>query len=533
MASNKNPARISRREFLKLAALTPLAALVNRFRAAPPRGFSEAEYSSFQQNASQGADPAQPNIILVLFDSLTARNMSLYGYPRQTTPNLARFAENALVYHAHHSPANYTTPSTASLLTGAYPWAHRAYQPGGLIQPQPLIGQNLFNQLGNTYQRLAFAQNVLADVLMIQCEQDLEQRLGAGSFSLVNQTFYDHLLSNDRLLGYRSAEDFVFAEVKPNGSLYLSLLGKITVLLRQSQAMRKYGVRYPRGLPILDPYYISFLLEAVMDGAIETLQHAPSPFCAYLHFFPPHHPYCPSEKFIGAFQDDYQPPAKPARFFSQDITPPALARLRMEYDESIAHVDAEFGRLLDFLQQSGLAKNSAVIVASDHGELFEREVHGHVTPLLYEALLHVPLLISTPGQSGRQDIFTPTSTVDLLPTLLHLAGKGPNDALPGRLLPGLGGQEDPTRSLFAVEAKPNSSHAPLKHGTLAIIKEGYKLIHYRGYAKLEDASELYDLKNDPEELEDLAASQPGLARDLLAEIDQEIEQANQALVKRR
>ena len=59
-----------------------------------------------------------------------------------------------------------------------------------------------------------------------------------------------------------------------------------------------------------------------------------------------------------------------------------------------------------------------VIVTSDHGEMFERGIRGHVTPTLYEPVIRVPLLIAKPGQREREDVYAPTSCVDLLPTLL-------------------------------------------------------------------------------------------------------------------
>ena len=71
---------------------------------------------------------AAPNVLILLFDALSAKHISTYGYPRETMPNLTRFAQQATVYHAHYSGGNFTTPGTASLLTGTYPWSHRALE---------------------------------------------------------------------------------------------------------------------------------------------------------------------------------------------------------------------------------------------------------------------------------------------------------------------------------------------------------------------------------------------------------------------
>ena len=96
---------INRRDFLKLAGLLPLSA------AAP--GFAKL-ITRPQQAKGQ-------NVIVVVFDAFSAYNISLYGYQRDTTPNLARLARRAIVYHNHLAGSNFTTSGTASLLTGTLP----------------------------------------------------------------------------------------------------------------------------------------------------------------------------------------------------------------------------------------------------------------------------------------------------------------------------------------------------------------------------------------------------------------------------
>ncbi len=66
-------------------------------------------------------------MVVIVFDAFSAYNISLYGYQRETTPNIARWAERAVVYHNHNAGGNFTIPGTASLLTGTYPWTHRAF----------------------------------------------------------------------------------------------------------------------------------------------------------------------------------------------------------------------------------------------------------------------------------------------------------------------------------------------------------------------------------------------------------------------
>ena len=138
--------RLNRRSFLKLAGAATSTVLLPRF------------ISNFKQDASL------PNIIILLFDAMSARNLSVYGYPRPTSTNLERFAERSTLYHSHSAGGNYTIPGTASLLTGTYPWTHRAINYGGQVKPS-MVENNIFHALGKEYHRLAFGQNVWAQFI--------------------------------------------------------------------------------------------------------------------------------------------------------------------------------------------------------------------------------------------------------------------------------------------------------------------------------------------------------------------------------
>ena len=111
-------AKITRREFLLSLAALPLVKLAAPI-IMPPRTISRP----YHQN-SPGAD--KPNILVMVFDALSALDISLFGYRRETTPNLARLAEKATVFHNHYAGANFTSPGTSSLLMGLYPWSHRS-----------------------------------------------------------------------------------------------------------------------------------------------------------------------------------------------------------------------------------------------------------------------------------------------------------------------------------------------------------------------------------------------------------------------
>src|SRR3972149_5008494 len=148
---------------------------------------------------------------------------------------------------------------------------------------------------------------------------------------------------------------------------------------------------------------VFFLLEDAIDWIQKEVAEVPQPFFGYFHLFPPHEPYMTRKEFVDIFDDGWEPESKPVRAFPQNKSEEFLNSRRRHYDEYLAFADAEFGRLFDFLRRTGILDNTCFILTSDHGQLFEREIHGHVTATLYEPLVHVPLIISKPGQRVRED----------------------------------------------------------------------------------------------------------------------------------
>lgn len=472
---------------------------------------------------------ALPNIIIILFDAFSAQHLPIEGYPRPTTPNLDRFARRATVYHNHHSAGNFTTSSTASLFTGSYPWIHRAFSLNSLISA-PVESRNIFRLLSGVYYQAAFGQNPFADTLLYQFDQYLNRHEGSDSFSLFSQTYYNHLFENDAVYGITSVDRHLFDRGNTHASLFLSLLNDWGMLLRDRLYTASLASQYPDGLPRLDTAHVYFTLDRVMDGLMGMLDELPQPFFTYLHIMPPHGPYRPTSQFFGMFADEWKAPTGKKHPLAPGIAKPVLRQKRRIYDEFIANTDHEFGRLLDHMDSVGLLDNSYVILTSDHGQLFEKGAHGHTVPLVFEPVIKVPLIISTPGQRQREDIHALTSNVDLLPTLLNIANLPIPDWAQGQVLPGLGGEESPDRSIYMLEAKQNPSHSVIRRATLGLIKGQYKFVHYFGYPEYGPTYELYDLQNDPLENENLFPSHPMIG-DFKAELDQVLQDANQPYVK--
>lgn len=518
--------KLSRRDFLKLVAAASAGVLL-------PRALTEAAASYCVTQRSQ-----RPNVLILLFDSMSARHLSLYGYPRETTPHLTRFAERAIVYHAHVSAGNYTTPATASLLTGLYPWTHRALQFGGLIR-RDLEAVNIFRLLGNDFHRYVFSQNLLSDVLAAQFGEDVEEHLPPTSFSIGGDDLLMDKFPNDRALSWHVFQDFLVA-LSPYlpASLIGGYLNSVNSLRKISYYRAGKVPDHPYGAPLLADYNIAYTNDRLFRGVAAEIQrlaaHSDSPCFAYFHLYSPHEPYKPHRRFTNLFVDDgYRPPFKPHHPLAGNFSDDDLLHKRLMYDQFIANVDAEFGTLMDTLEAAGALKNTWIIVTSDHGQLFERGDHGHGTNLMNEGVLHIPLLISAPGQTERQDVYIPTSNVDLLPTLLFLLGQEVPGVVEGTILPAFGASAETDRPVFSIQAPYNSAFAPLQKGSMAMRKGAYKLIAYLGYPEFQQGFELYNLEEDPDELNDLFAKESVIANRMRDEFLTALERANQPFVSSR
>jgi choline-sulfatase len=235
---------------------------------------------------------------------------------------------------------------------------------------------------------------------------------------------------------------------------------------------------------------------------------------------PPHHPYKPSREFAGQFSGDgWKPPVKPTDLFNEDKTEDFLKKHRAFYDEFVLYVDHEFGRLMDWMESTGVLDDTWVVFTSDHGEMFERGIFAHSTPTLYQPVIRVPLMVFEPGRQTGRDVHAPTSAIDLLPTLLHVTVHNIPDWVEGTVLPPYAPgllRTDP--AVYAVQARYNNPHGPLTEATLMMAVENYKLIYYAGYEELggnRERIQVFDLQADPEELNDLSSSQPDITADLM------------------
>ncbi len=502
--------KINRRDFLKMAGLASLGVLL------PP------SVQNLESRAKQEGN--KKNVLVIVFDAFSAYHISLYGYERETTPNLKRLAKRATVFHNHFSGGNFTTPGTASILTGTLPWTHRAIRLGGTVKPD-MANKNIFHAFDD-YHRFSYSHNTLVNTLLDQFAKSINDYVPQQKLFLFDDGIIRTLFQNDE---DTSTVAWSRAVKKTEGFSYSLFLADLYQKYRDAKVGDAASL-YPYGLPNVnnDNYYI---LDQGIDYFRGSIADLPEPFFGYLHFLPPHYPYKPREEFAGAFAGDtFNPLVKPDDLFSSQKSPEFLANSRSFYDEFVLNVDHEFGRLFEALESSGILEDTWVVFTSDHGELFERGIWMHSTPALYQPIIRVPLLIFEPGVKTGRDVHEHTSAIDLLPTLLHVTGHPIPDWAEGAILPPYADAQNPNEQdrIFVVQAKFNEPTYPLTEVTVAHIRNNYKLIYYLGYNEIneQDKFQLFDIEADPEEMNELTQSKPETASELLNIVKKKLKDVN-------
>jgi arylsulfatase A-like enzyme/tetratricopeptide (TPR) repeat protein len=236
----------------------------------------------------------------------------------------------------------------------------------------------------------------------------------------------------------------------------------------------------------------------VVDAALAWLEgHKQGPFFGWIHLYDPHTPYEPPEPFLSEYG------------------PRGLAG---QYDGEIAFTDQQVGRLVSWLEASGLDKKTVVVVVGDHGEGLGSHGEGTHGYFVYDYAMHVPFVVSTPFKELHGvRVEAQVSAVDVYPTVLALTGIDATNRVHGRsLLPVmLRPPTEGTAYAYAESMTPNLQFgwSPLH----SLRSPRYKLIKA-------PRPELYDLSVDPEETTNVLARHPEVARDLMDKLDRLVDE---------
>jgi arylsulfatase A-like enzyme/Tfp pilus assembly protein PilF len=208
-------------------------------------------------------------------------------------------------------------------------------------------------------------------------------------------------------------------------------------------------------------------------------------FLLWMHLYDPHYPYRPPAPFDSEYKD-------------------------RPYDGEIAFADAQVGRVISFLKQKGLYKNTLIVLSGDHGESLGE--HGEQTHgfFIYNSTLHVPLILHLPGGAQGKSVSKLVNLADLMPTILQaLKIDVPSQVQGKNLLPLLDEKDSEGRSLYAETFLPriHFNWSELR----GVETENYHFID-------SPKPELYDLTKDPGETQNLYAQKKAVSEEMHAKL---------------
>lgn len=442
----------------------------------------------------------RPDIILVTFDALTARNMSAYGYHRETTPFIDEWAKSASLFTRAEAESNYTTPTTASIMTGKRIWSHQLYHPHGYnivnadTENLPVLLKK------NGYYNIALIQNDFASV----------QTLGiSGSFDIAPLT--------------RGFKKEVTLETILESRLFL-LFGARYHLYNWIIHRDSIFVKFLHKLPP-DISTTEFPPDKIFNALLKIIDSGPpEPFFAWVHIYPPHVPYLPPEPYMAMYDNSPKYRTLTNQRHIWQLTD--IETKRSRYDEFIRYCDKEFEIFLKDLSKR--KKKTVLILSSDHGESFDHDYITHGGPHLYEELTHIPLIIKEPGQKEGRKIDDVVEQIDITPTILELAHIQMPGWMEGRsLVPLLRDKELPPEKALSMVLESTPRRHRIKEGTFAVWDGDFKLIHYLK----DNKSMLFNLKEDPGELNNLYDREPEISEHLLAYIKTSLKKVNEKMGK--
>ena len=425
-------------------------------------------------------------VILVVSDTLRADHLGCYGYFRPTSPRIDAFAAQGVRFADHVSQAPYTLPSFTSIITGQFGTTHKV-----LANPS---GQDHNFSVAVDDHTPVLADLFRATGSPVRIEHG--RYTGGGTLT----ASFDNLanFANHPKWFVRGYEYYVC--VTPG-----------------TQRMVGADLLHRRLWPWLE-------------------HHAGEDFFLFVHYWDVHGPYLAPPPFgvdypaqqIGREIPVYRAPGGqdhvPRWGPVEAITPDARARIDA-YDGGIAYFDQRFGEFLDHLDRLGIGRQAVIALTSDHGESLAEHRVPFAHDELYDATVHVPLIVRAPSLAGGTVVEALSQAVDVAPTLLDLAGlpeAARTPSLQGRsLLPLVRGE---TAQLHERSFSEWTRYLAAR----CIRTSRYKLIHKftggRALARrpVRDVSwhELYDVQADPDETLDLAADQPQVVAELRAHLDE-------------
>jgi arylsulfatase A-like enzyme len=473
---------------------SPVVALTLAALAATP---SIADRIKQNRELKRPIPSGAPNILLIVMDTVAADHLDLYGYARPTSPAIDELARRGSRFDTAQPSSSWTLASHASMFTGRWPHELSVGWRTPLDAAAPTVAEFLCER---GYATAGFIANTA------YCAAD--SGLGRGYTVYRDYLFQELSPFRKAVMVERSLDGLQAIGDALGGALDLNWL--------------RLGVQRIRERFETDRKEASEVNREFLDWLVRR-PHPERPYFAFLNYYDAHSPYqLPpgrirrfgtkpmEEREVGLIRDWWT-------VDKSQVSPEELAFVSDAYDDCVASIDEQIGRLFDELERRKALDRTWVILVSDHGESFgEHEgvfVHGSS---LYQSELHVPLLVVPPPGIRTKPVVADTASLrNLASTIVDIAGWSAESVFPGRSLArlwqlspdssGPEGAEDraiaeliPNESLI-----PGVSDLPIRPAPLAALTEGgWSYIRREGEVR----EELYHLREDPREQNDVAVS---------------------------
>jgi len=411
------------------------------------------------------------NVVLVTVDSLRSDAVSDTADDRQT-PEIGRLAETGTAFENAFAHGNWTPFSFPSILTS-----------------RPVFAES--GDIG------------LPDTATL-AEAVREAGLRTAGF-VASNGFLTSRWGYDR--GFDEFDSFIGGDDASRYQRYLAAHPTVHAWLQLATSpFRRLAHRLRHG-PGSRPFTDTSRLLDVENRAVEFIEEAAGDgFFLWVHYMDTHTPYVPAPQHLrevsdGQFETHRLLRAHARTGLGFGVSDKTLADLRALYDGTVRQVDASIGRLREALDAAGVADETALVVAGDHGEEFME--HGNLAhyPKLYDSLVHVPFVLGVPGARGRR-VDDAVGLDTLSPTVCDLLGVDVPDVWEGRsLLPAVAGDPlpdgDPVVSVTVRGDSVTQQPIPrrLDDGDLYVSARTSDWTHIENTAT--DERELYHRQRDP------------------------------------
>jgi len=447
--------------------------------------------------SAQSAPPQRPNILFIFSDDHAYQAISAYGSKLNKTPNLDRITRDGMRFDRCLVTNSICGPSRAVILTGKYSHLNGFYNNTNsrfdgsqvtfpkLLQKAgyqtALVGKwHLVSEpTGFDFWEILPGQGVYYNPPMIRNGQRVKYDGG-----YVTDLITDHTL--DWLKGRDAGKPFLMMmQHKAPHRPWEPNLKNLTLFDQ---------VKFPEPETLFDDYSGRGKAEKNQDMTIASTMNDVD-----LKLTPPPNLNAEQRKIWDAYYEPRNAEFRKANLTGKDLIRWKYQRYMHDYLATIASVDESVGKVLDYLKETGLDKNTIVVYAADQG--FYLGEHGWFDKRwVFEESLRTPFLVRWPGVTKPGSVNADlVSNLDFAQTFLDAAGVPAPPEMQGRsLVPVLKGKTptDWRKSFYYHYYEYPAVHSVARH--YAVVTDRYKLIHF--YQRETDYWELFDRKKDPHEL---------------------------------